>query len=201
MPMIGVALVAAGFWGLDPVAYRFQLINLNTPDPADADFHSRTRPIWQVFRLVGSAFGLAAAAFAIVGFSRLDIRRTAVVVGAATGTALLANLLQDLIGRVRPNQSTTHLEFFPFWSGTLPTCFPSGEATTAFAAASAMSLAFPGWKVLWCSLAVLAASARLVNGAHYLSDVAGGALLGWWATRAFAAVYPACARQILKMRN
>jgi membrane-associated phospholipid phosphatase len=49
---------------------------------------------------------------------------------------------------------------------------------TAFALAAVLTRLFPGGGPIFYVIAALAAIARLINGAHYVSDVAGGALLG-----------------------
>ena len=60
--------------------------------------------------------------------------------------------------------------------------FPSGHAATAFAVAAALA----GWApARRCGFVLAAASgvgaSRIVLNAHFLSDVLGGALIGWWA--------------------
>jgi undecaprenyl-diphosphatase len=60
--------------------------------------------------------------------------------------------------------------------------FPSGHASTAFAVAAALA----GWAPARRRGFVLVAASgvgasRIVLNAHFLSDVLGGALLGWWA--------------------
>lgn len=60
------------------------------------------------------------------------------------------------------------------------TSYPSGHATAAAAAAVALSLLARRTAVTWVCLvtAVAVAASRVFLGAHYLSDVAGGLLLG-----------------------
>jgi membrane-associated phospholipid phosphatase len=60
--------------------------------------------------------------------------------------------------------------------------FPSGHAATAFAVAAALT----GWAPVRRRGWILAAASgvalsRIVLNAHFLSDVLGGALFGWWA--------------------
>ena len=106
---------------------------------------------------------------------------------ALTTAALLANALQGAIGRYRPNQADSHLAFAPPLSQVFAkekVCFPSGEAATAFAFAAMAARFLPTgrpvarWRMALFSIAALTALARLVNGAHYVSDVAAGALFG-----------------------
>jgi undecaprenyl-diphosphatase len=96
-------------------------------------------------------------------------------------TALLANAAQTAIGRVRPNRAPSHLTFVPPFSQLWTkqeVCFPSGEAATAFALAGVLTRLYRRGRVLFYAASALAAVSRLVNGAHYVSDVAAGALLG-----------------------
>lgn len=58
--------------------------------------------------------------------------------------------------------------------------FPSGHATTAFAVVAALGSWAPSRRALWGAAAGVAAS-RVVLNAHFLADVLGGALIGWWA--------------------
>jgi membrane-associated phospholipid phosphatase len=58
--------------------------------------------------------------------------------------------------------------------------FPSGHATTAFAVAAALTRAAPARRPLWLALAGIIGAARVLLNAHFLSDVIGGAIVGWW---------------------
>jgi membrane-associated phospholipid phosphatase len=63
--------------------------------------------------------------------------------------------------------------------------FPSGHAATAFAAAAALAGWVPGRRRAQVLAAASGVGAsRIVLNAHFLSDVLGGALLGWWAGEA-----------------
>jgi len=95
--------------------------------------------------------------------------------------ALLANVAQGAIGRLRPNQAASALTFAPPFSELLTkerVCFPSGEAATAFALACVAARFLPRWRAAFYAIAGLTAAARLVNGAHYVSDVVAGAVFG-----------------------
>ena len=56
--------------------------------------------------------------------------------------------------------------------------FPSGHASTSFAAATMLSLSFPRFAPLLYVLAAAIAFSRVYVGVHYPFDVLGGALLG-----------------------
>jgi len=64
--------------------------------------------------------------------------------------------------------------------GSLPSSwsFPSGHATTAFAAAAALGLLCPRLRVPALALAAAVALSRVYLGVHYAFDVVAGAVLG-----------------------
>lgn len=60
--------------------------------------------------------------------------------------------------------------------------FPSGHAATAFAVAAALIGWAPARRRWWILASASGVGAsRIVLNAHFLSDVLGGALFGWWA--------------------
>lgn len=59
--------------------------------------------------------------------------------------------------------------------------FPSGHATTAFAMAAGLSAITPTRRRAWLAVAAGIGASRVLLNAHFLSDVLGGAVIGWWA--------------------
>ncbi len=180
---LGGVLVLAGFLGLDRWFYTQVSLRLETPALGDRDFYALTWPLWWLVRgAFAHVVGLGVIGVALLVWQPQRWKRTVCVFALVAATALLANVLQAAIGRLRPNRADTHLAFVaPFsqlWTRQ-EVCFPSGEAAMAFALAAALTHLYPRGRRWWYLAATLAATARLVNGAHYPSDVAAGAALGW----------------------
>jgi membrane-associated phospholipid phosphatase len=177
------AIIVIGLIGLDELFYRHVSLRLNTEHrPLDRDFYAVTRPFWIAVRFTfAHALGIAIAYILTVScHSRRWLAGNALIL-AVVAAALLANFAQAAIGRLRPNQAAHHLSFRPAFSALLDkqrVSFPSGEAATAAALGCALAWLFPNAKTVFYGIALLAAGTRLINGAHYLSDVAAGILLG-----------------------
>lgn len=94
--------------------------------------------------------------------------------------SLVATLLKRLIGRGRPETWSTEapLAFRLNFSQYDYQSFPSGHATTAFSLAMVIAFLWP--RAVWPALAFagLVALSRIVEGAHYPTDITAGAVLG-----------------------
>jgi undecaprenyl-diphosphatase len=183
----GVLLIVAGFLGLDRWFYEHVSLALESPGRVDGGFYPATKLFWLVCRY---AFGYGVVPLAVltglVVLKPENWRQPAAGALAIVVAALVANGAQGAIGRLRPNQATTHLAFTQPFAELLTkekVSFPSGEAATALAAACVLTRLVPRWKAVFYAAGTLAAVARLVNGAHYLSDVVAGALLGVFLAR------------------
>jgi membrane-associated phospholipid phosphatase len=90
---------------------------------------------------------------------------------------LVGTVVKRWIGRVRPSDAGP-FAYEPFSWRPDYASFPSGHATTAFAALVAFGAVFPRTRpVLWV-YALLIAASRVVVSAHYPSDVIAGAAFG-----------------------
>jgi membrane-associated phospholipid phosphatase len=91
---------------------------------------------------------------------------------------IVTPLLKRAFGRARPSQGEGARSFHPFSSGH--ESFPSGHATNAFAAATAIAAHSDGWLVpaIAYTLASGVAVSRVNDRAHFPSDVLAGALIG-----------------------
>lgn len=181
--MVSAAILAfVGFMGADRALYEWTLATTNTPSPADRDFYQLTKPFWHACRLMGLWWGAALAYLAVLAFHRDGWRRANRLALAVLLAVGLCYMLKAAFGRTRPNQADTHLSFQPVavWADAEATAsFPSGEAMLAFALAAALSRLAPACAPLFLVLAALTALARLVQGAHYLSDVSAAAFLAF----------------------
>jgi membrane-associated phospholipid phosphatase len=94
--------------------------------------------------------------------------------------SLAVTVVKRLIGRARPfvdNQSDPFHYMLGVWRPDYAS-FPSGHATTAFAAAIAIGLIWPRLRVWLWTYALIIAVSRVVILAHYTSDVIAGAVVG-----------------------
>ncbi len=90
---------------------------------------------------------------------------------------LITNLLKTVVGRARPWQREGPSSFQPF-SGR--SSFPSGHATTAFAALTPYALYYGNRTAASLYLiATATAASRVATDLHWLSDVIGGAAIGF----------------------
>ena len=101
--------------------------------------------------------------------------------------ALVGNLIKWISGRTRPFKLEPNTrEAFPFtlrpfrggWEGLFfqkNLAFPSGHTMVAFATATTLAILWPRWWLLFYAAAALVAAERVLENAHWLSDVVGAA--------------------------
>jgi undecaprenyl-diphosphatase len=112
-------------------------------------------------------------------------RRGVLLFGPAALAGLAAEALKLVFRRERPGL-TDGIHVFRAWSdrpfSSAQFGLPSSEAAVAFAAAAALARLFPESWFLWYGLALGCALTRVASGAHFMSDVVLGALVGYIVT-------------------
>ena len=105
--------------------------------------------------------------------------RLGFVFAAIAAPSLFATIIKNVIGRARPFVAGNDIwAYEPFTWHARYASFPSGHATTAFAALVAIGAIFPQARALMWIYAVLIALSRVIITAHHPSDVIAGAVLG-----------------------
>lgn len=112
-------------------------------------------------------------------------RRGLLLLSAAAIAGAAAELLKLTFRRERPGLTDGVHVFRPWHDQPFSTAqlgLPSSEAAVAFAAAAMLARLFPESAALWYGLALGCALTRVASGAHFVSDVALAALLGYVVT-------------------
>lgn len=141
----------------------------------------RWEPVSAVF-IVASMWWVKGAAICAVGAcgdlrARRLLPRAALTAAAAAGIAAAATaLVKDVFDRARPPIADP--DFLALVSTPHSASFPSGHASTAFAAATAVALMHPRLRWPALAIAVLVAASRVYLGVHFTLDVTAGALFG-----------------------
>ena len=96
-------------------------------------------------------------------------------------SGIVTQILKHIIGRPRPvlfngfdQKSLSIISFDSKWHS-----FPSGHTATIFAFIFCMVLLFPKIKNILMTVAIIIASTRVIVGAHFISDIFGGALVAY----------------------
>lgn len=98
---------------------------------------------------------------------------------AASG--ILVQILKHLVGRQRPHKTDLfeHFHFKPLVAHWDWHSWPSGHSQTMFVAYFYFSLLFPRWRWPLFGVCAYLALTRTLTQAHFLSDILGGAFLGY----------------------
>ena len=129
----------------------------------------------------------AIAAFALwLSQRKLDAalakRHAQLLVFAPALAGIVSEVLKLVVRRERPAINDGDYGFRAWDDRTFSTVglgMPSGHTMVAFAAATALARIYPGARWVWYSLAAGCAATRVLDHAHFLSDVTVGALFGW----------------------
>jgi undecaprenyl-diphosphatase len=92
---------------------------------------------------------------------------------------LVVTIVKRIVGRARPIIAGEDAFLYKFFLWRVEyASFPSGHATTAFAAAVAFGVLWPRLRPLFWTYAIVIALSRVVVTAHHPSDVVAGAIAG-----------------------
>lgn len=151
------------------------LRSINTAETLPSDGFFRFVSNTEAYLVLGIPAGMATA-----GFIRNDkelIRNACVSLAASAINTGITNALKYTIKRDRP--FVTYSDILKKSAAGSPS-FPSGHTSSAFAAATSISLSYPKWYVIAPSYlwAGTVGFARMDLGVHYPSDVLAGAIIG-----------------------
>jgi membrane-associated phospholipid phosphatase len=139
----------------------------------------------RIVRLPGNYLFVVVAGVGLVVFHRRHWGAAVPVFLSGPLVGMTYVVMKWVVGRRRPVIELAPFTFHPFIDGigglvrsVSGLAFPSGDATMAFAAAACMAAALPRWAVLFFAWAALVALERVLENAHYVSDVVAGAGLG-----------------------
>jgi len=148
-------------------------INVHRNQKLDCSFKFITNTVSPVH--IGVPVGLIATGL-------ISHNKTTLYNGLEASAAFIVNSgltggLKIIINRPRPFK--TYPDIVKLSDGGSPS-FPSGHTSSAFAAATSLSLMYPKWYVIAPSFtwACLAGYSRMHLGVHYPSDVLGGIIVG-----------------------
>lgn len=129
--------------------------------------------------------GLFAVLICFLLFLFIKTQRLAMVLlSSYIVSGLLAQLFKRIIDTPRPIGYFTIEQYNKYVDGVHNAAlhsFPSGHTTTAFAMATVLACytTHRGIQFLYFILAILVGYSRIYLGQHFLTDVLGGAILGW----------------------
>jgi membrane-associated phospholipid phosphatase len=174
------AIVLAGYFDV-PLASRVYSSGIYQTVKYSLLFQALKAPgaVWSAFVLTGLAWCLSRPS-----------ARPAVLLGTAAALAgLLCTVAKWSVGRGRPiahgvyNLHPFRPAFFHdglagLFAAQNNQSFPSGHACLAFALAVALAICAPRYTFAFLVVAAMVGAERLLEGAHYLSDVLAGGGLG-----------------------
>ena len=186
--------MAVGLWLDGPVARWSHRAAIDRDHPGN-----------HVFKMGGDWRFTLAVALALIAWHPHSWRAAGLLALSAAAGGFVYSLCKWFAGRQRPVVLIDPLAFTPFrngWAGLFDEpnlSFPSGHTCLAFATAATLAICIPRWRYAFYALAAVVGIERVVENAHYLTDVIAGAGVGtlsaylsyWLASRVFNAREPA----------
>ncbi|SNX29430.1 Membrane-associated phospholipid phosphatase [Polynucleobacter meluiroseus] len=137
--------------------------------------------LWAWFTFLGNGWGIFAVCFPLL---LLAPRMLCSGIVAGIMSAILSSFLKAWFEFPRPAAILNEVDFHRIGEPLLQKAFPSGHTLTAFAVAAALYFACkPASRrsMFWVFIvASLVGLSRIGVGAHWLTDVLGGAAIGLW---------------------
>jgi membrane-associated phospholipid phosphatase len=172
IPLLPIALATAIYFG-EFQSSSFLFVNRFTQILPDT--------LWAWLTFLGNGWGLFAMTFPLLLLAPRLL--TAGIISGAIA-AIASSTLKALFDLPRPASVLSDGAFYRLGEPLLHKSFPSGHALTAFAIASALYFSADKNKraplLLLFFLAALVGLSRSAVGAHWLTDVFGGAGVGIW---------------------
>lgn len=136
-----------------------------------------------ILKEFGERFGSPQVTYGITGsvylfglFTKNEpVRETGVLlISSATAVGLIQTVLKTTVGRSRPQNGDDKFDFKPFSGEAGFRSFPSGHTILSFTTAYAIAKQFdnPWVKAGIYTVGMISPISRIVNGAHWLTDVA-----------------------------
>jgi membrane-associated phospholipid phosphatase len=167
-----------------PVAVSSQNIDIdilrfiNSPDELASDGFFRAVSDANIYVTTGVPVTMAVAG--LIGHDDELLRNAAVVAAGSVVSIGLTYALKYTVKRDRPFETYPDIVNKTGQPYDKDPSFPSGHTSSAFAAATGLSLSYPEWYVIAPSYlyAGTVAYSRMHLGVHYPSDVLAGAVIG-----------------------
>jgi membrane-associated phospholipid phosphatase len=172
IPLVPLALAGAIYFG-ELQSSSFLFINQFTQGLPDV--------VWAGLTFLGNGWGVFAISFPLLLLAP-RLLTAEIFSGAIAGIA--SSILKTLFDLPRPASVLSDGSFYRLGEPLLHKSFPSGHTITAFAIASALYFSFNQEKrkplLPLFILAGMVGLSRSAVGAHWLTDVLGGAGVGIW---------------------
>ncbi|MDB5330758.1 MAG: phosphoesterase PA-phosphatase related protein [Phycisphaerales bacterium] len=173
---------------------------VKTAVPIDKRQHL-TKLVIETIKLPGWGWFTLGVAILLGLFHRRRWYGAAGLALSAVAVGVTYGLIKWTAGRHRPVKGIAPFVFKPFPGGLTglfkeeALCFPSGHALLSFATAASLAVLLPRWRWAFFAVAAAVGAERVLENAHYVSDVVAGAgmgtLLGWLITRTVLAIQKA----------
>ncbi len=151
--------------------------------PVNKNVHS-THLTLETLKLPGWFFFTLGIAVIVGILHRRHVLAASALLLSGIVTGIFDSIIKWIVGRYRPVLGIHTWQLHPFAGGFTGLwrekglCFPSGHASLAFATAMCLSSLAPRFKWIFFIVASITGAERVIENAHYLSDVVAGAGLG-----------------------